>query len=385
MTNSYFNAAAGAAATPAPIFSSHDSTVDAQSAANATPRAPIAPWVQGGFVAIPIEFSRLAIGQLSPRAQSLYIAHCSHANARGENAGFSYCYRETLARELNCSLDTIDRANLELEKHGMIEDNGRRYRHGGAVVYQLNAPAKWKFEAPPSPVKSPPRAARKGAALTPQRCAGEAATLRPITRDKEHLKAKEQQTALEEIENVRADSESVEATKPKRVAVVVVENQIPVENPKAPDENEARVRAALVRQSFTAGMAERLMLKHGTEACARQLERLTKQSHVKSATGWLIRALERDDHDAVAAVVVAAPVPPPSAEEKAERAARMKARAERESAAVARVFAGLDWQRQAYIGRCVELEGLSLAQVIKRDEHYALSRCLLAWREVDTT
>ena len=185
MTNSYSNAAQGAAATPAPTSSSHVSTV---SASQPTSRAPIAPWVQGGFVAIPAEFYRVAAGQLSPRAQSLYGLHCSHANARGENAGLSYCYRETLARELNCSLDTIDRANLELEKHGLIKDAGRRYQHGGAVVYRITPSSKWKFEAP----KSPPRTPRKNAALKSQPCGEGAAPMRPITRALKQLKAKEQ-------------------------------------------------------------------------------------------------------------------------------------------------------------------------------------------------
>ena len=56
----------------------------------------------------------------------------------------------------------------------------------------------------------------------------------------------------------------------------------------------------------------------------------------------------------------------------------MKARAQRDEAAAARVFAGLDLKRQAYLSRCVELEGLSLVEVVKREEHYALSRCVLA-------
>ena len=132
MTTSYFNAAPGAAATPAPIFSSQAS--DSASASPAL-RAPIAPWVESTFVAIPSEFFARAIAHLSARAQSLYLLHCSHARTRGQGAGLSFCYRETLARELDCSLDTVDRANTELEKAALIENTGRRYQHGGAVVY----------------------------------------------------------------------------------------------------------------------------------------------------------------------------------------------------------------------------------------------------------
>ena len=51
----------------------------------------------------------------------------------------------------------------------------------------------------------------------------------------------------------------------------------------------------------------------------------------------------------------------------------MKARAQRDEAAAARVWAALEPKRQAYISRCVELEGLSLVEVVKRDEHYAFS------------
>ncbi len=372
MTNSYFNAVSGAAATPAPIFSSHDLTDSAAQTASVAPRAPIAPWVQSGFVAIPVEFFRVAIGQLSKRAQSLYFLHCSHANARGENAGLSYCYRETLARELNCSLDTVDRANLELEKHGLIEDAGRRYRHGGAVVYRLNPPARWKFKTPQSPVKSSARAARKTAALRPQLCVGEAAVLRPITRDTEHLKAKEQQTAPSQNLNRGALEGTVVVV--EKTSFEKTEKQAPA---KPANQREQSVYAALERQGFKAAMAQRLVTQYGVEACAYQLKRLEGQNAVRSRTGWLVAALKEGDRDEIAPVAtpVQEKTAPPSLtpDQRAQRLARVEAHQKEQHEVAARVLAGLDVKRQTYIGRCVQLERLSLAEVIKREEHGAFS------------
>ena len=120
-------------------------------------------------------------------------------------------------------------------------------------------------------------------------------------------------------------------------------------------------------------MARRLVAEHGAEACAYQLQRLEGQSAVRSRIGWLIAALERGDRDEEPTPEQKAAPPTLTPQEKAERLARVEAHQQRESEVAARVWAALDMKRQAYIRRCMELEGLSLVEVIKREEHYAFT------------
>jgi len=303
--------------------------------------------------------------------------HCSKAKASGDGAGLSYAYRDTLARMLGCSLDTVDRGNAELERAGLLEAVGRRYPHGGAVVYRLNPPSKWTLGS------------RKSAALAPQNCGGGAAKVRPITKAKKQLKAKEQQTASPAF--LKSASEHA-ARAPEVLDVVPIEieaSKTPedVTFPVCPEEDTACI--ALEAQGVSASMSRHLVSKHGARECAYQLERLRRQKKVRNPAAWLNSALLRGDRDS--APIASAPLAPQghaprekdapasvpkalSPEEEAVKRARQLAR-EREQHDVAKIIlATLDEKRQAFIVRCVELEQVPLARVMAREEHLAIAR-----------
>lgn len=320
-----------------------------QSNAQSSARATKAPWIETGFVQIPIEFFANAVKSLSKGAQRVYFLHCKHARTKGEGAGFSYAYRETLARELGCSLSTVDRANAELEQRHLIRDVGRRFQHGGAVVFQLLSPSKWCFDA------------RKNAPLTQQKCALEDAKTRPITKDKKQLKPKEQQTALR----------SFSAQAPVVVDSTKVEEAA---SPSLPPETQM-VCAQLEAQGITATLAVALVTRHGERECAYQVARLGRQKAVRNRAAWLSSALVRGDRDATPSDAAPVPAPLPKKEPSPEEAALQRVRElakQKECHEVAeQVLATLDARRQAYILRCVELEKTTLERVIERDEHYA--------------
>ncbi len=319
-----------------------------QSNAQSSARAVKAPWIETGFVQIPVEFFAQAIQCLSKGAQRVYFLHCKHARTKGEGAGFSYAYRETLARELGCSLSTVDRANAELEQHHLIRDVGRRFQHGGAVVFQLLPPSKWGFDA------------RKNAPLTPQNCAPGDAKTRSITKDEKQLKPKKQRTALRSF-SAQAPV-VVESTKVEEVA-----------SPPVSPETQA-VCAQLEAQGITATLAVALVKRHGEAECAYQVARLGRQKAVRNRAAWLSSALVRGDRDAIPSEAAPVPVPPPNKEPSPEEAALQRARelakGEERSEVAEQVLATLDARRQAYILRCVELENTTLVRVIERDEHY---------------
>lgn len=341
MTTTYFNTPVGALPAPAHLLSSQPVS-----------RAPKAPWIETGFVQIPSEFFAQAIRRLSKGAFRVYSLHCKHARTRGERAGYSYCYRETLARELDCSLATIDRANAELERYGLIQDTGRRFQHGGAVMFQLQPPSQWRFDSD------------KTASSKAQKRAVGGAKMRPITKDKEHLKPKKQQPHAREVKPLLG-------TKAATEKVVVVEGnaveELPVEVPP--------VFTALQAQGIEAQVALHWLAHHGEAACLYQLERLGRQKNVRNRVGWLRCALLRGDKDQEPAPpqAPAAPGKELSPEERARRRERQRQQEEQETLVAEQVFASLEPMRQAFVLRCIELEKTTLSRVIERDENYAFT------------
>ncbi len=249
MTNNQAYNAVSVAAIPAQLVSSQPA------------KKGVAPWVgEHGFFQIPTEFSGEAAAVLSPRAQTVYIQHCSQALATGDGAGRSYAYRETLAVRLNCSLDTVDRANAELELAGLITETGRRFQHGGAVVYRLNAPSKWTL------------ADRKNAATKPQPRDVQAAVERRKTKGTFQLKAKEQQTPLR--------SENVVVSIPS--------------NESAPCPDTAALIARIVGEAqLSAAAAAKLIEQHGIEKVTLQLNWLPLRNP-KSAPATFRASLKGD-------------------------------------------------------------------------------------------
>ena len=314
-----------------------------------TQTASKAPWIETSFVQIPFEFFAEAIKVLSKGAQRVYVLHCKHAKATGEGAGYSYAYRETLARELGCSLSTVDRANAELESRGMIRDTGRRFQHGGAVKFQLQGASKWTF------------ATRKIAPLTTQKCAGEDAKMRPITKAKEHLKPKEQQTASRE--NVVAVPQSS-----------IVQ---PGATPQSQPGDSHEITLKLQELGFDAKNAAWLVSAYGESACAYQLERLSRTKDVRSPVRWLRTAITQGHRDALqSASAPEAPKPAPTPAELARNEQKRLARERIEALAAQRVFDGLSPARQNYIRRDMELrrddgKAHSLTDSIKSQENGA--------------
>ncbi len=335
MTTTYFNTSRGAAASFAPLVSSQSSS-----------RAPIAPWIETGFVAIPIEFFHVAASQLSARAQKIYFLHCSKARTKGEGAGFSYAYRETLARQLGCSVDTVDRGNAELEKHGLIQAVGRRYPHGGAMVYRLNPPSKWTLDT------------GKSAASAPHFCDAEAAKVRRKTKDPRTSKTKKQQPHAREVKAIPREDVVVEV---KEVEAVPAE--------------EKAVVATLQGQGVEAQMALHWVACYGEKACLRQLERLGRQKNVRNRVGWLRCALLRGDKDEQCASpqMPSAPKPELSLKEKTLRQKCEQQQEEQNVRVAEQVLASLDPKTQAFVLRCVELEKTTLLRVIEREENYAFT------------
>ena len=67
-----------------------------------------------------------------------------------------------------------------------------------------------------------------------------------------------------------------------------------------------------------------------------------------------------------------------SPEAQAERWVKANARQKRFDQAAAQAWAQLDPKRQACINRCVEMEGRTLTEVTRREEHQALASCINA-------
>ena len=234
---------------------------------SATRRPVTAPWIETGFVQIPIEFFAVAVHKLSKGAQRVYLLHCKMARTKGDEAGFSYAYRETLAGVLKCSLSTIDRANAELEQHRLIVDTGRRFRHGGAVKFQLLAPSKWRFVL------------GENDALNAQKLEVENAKTRPITKDKKTARAKKQQTPLR-AEIVVADS---------------ILSSVPVPPTETPSIDEA------LRELDAFNATTRRAAERDPEEAAIQIERLRRAKNsakdVPNPGGWFNSAMQRRDRD----------------------------------------------------------------------------------------
>ena len=191
-----------------PFYTPTDASAIPASSVSSQPakKAPIAPWIgEGGFVPIPREFYLFALPQLSKGAAQQFEYHCANAMTSGKRAGFSYCYRETMASKRKKSLSSVDRANAELEEKGMIRDTGRRYRHGGAVMFEIMPPSKWLFDE------------CKNAPSPSQKVAGKDAKMRPITKDNGKIKTKKQQTPLraENVVVVDSQSENVSTSEPQ--------------------------------------------------------------------------------------------------------------------------------------------------------------------------
>ncbi len=57
----------------------------------------------------------------------------------------SVCCRQTFAKHLNCSLATVDRANTELQRAGLITKMEYQFEHEGLIYifYRLNPLSEW--------------------------------------------------------------------------------------------------------------------------------------------------------------------------------------------------------------------------------------------------
>lgn len=220
-----------------------------------------ATWVSGAFCPLDRAFLTLALPHLTARAIRVYMAHLKVAN---QGSGKSYAYRETLAAALDCSMDTVDRGNDELEKHGLIAADGRRHRCGGPVVWVLQSPSFWKFDTD------------KNAALTPQKREVDSAKVRHTTKKAEK-------------------KEFLKTDKAPHAVSVCVENSFPVVASPLPSESEELSPLAL--ELFRAGVEPRLAAAKlalvDADRARVVLDYVAKNPHLGGA--WIRKAIERPD------------------------------------------------------------------------------------------
>lgn len=203
--------------------------------------------------------------------------------------------------------------------------------------------------------------------------------MRPITRDKETVKTKKQQTAPREIL-------PVEAVAPVNV---VVDFQSSVSGPEAvaPSLETNRLRLELEQVGFESKTAAWLVEAHGESECAHQLRRLQSAKGVKCAVRWLrtaIKQAHRDERPVTALPTTSQAPTKPSADEVARQRIKELARVREETRAAQAVFERLDAARQNFIRVDVELrrkagKTASLFDSLQSQENAALMREM--WRE----
>lgn len=184
------------------------------------------------------------------------------------------------------------------------------------------------------------------------------------------------ENAKDITENTVETSQKLQQTASRENVVVSKSSIVEADTtPQAQFSDAHEIAFKLEGQGFDSKVAAWLVSAHGEKECAYQLERLAREKNVKSPVRWLRTAITKGHRDArgipesAQESSVSAPTPVELAQIEQKRLAR-----ERENAGIAqRVFERLSPSRQSYVGRCVELEHKSLAQVVEREENYAFA------------